>query len=113
MGYKTILHLVTHACRRKITWTISSPNARTLKKFGCFEALHINILPPTQTESFTEWWLGKRRNFADRIKHGFDSYMIATAWSLWKQRNARVFHRLHEHRSPPQLADQVLLEVKD
>lgn len=59
----------------------------------CFEVLQINIQPPIQTDTFTDWWLDKRRNFTGKTKRGFDSFVIATAWSLWKQRNARVFHQ--------------------
>lgn len=50
----------------------------------CFEALHINIQPPSHTDTFTEWWLTTRRSFSGRALRGLDSFIIGTAWSLWK-----------------------------
>lgn len=38
--------------------------------------------------------------------------IIATLWHLWKQRNARVFNRNDQVRSPSNLASQILEEIK-
>ena len=40
-----------------------------------------------------EWWGRTCGTLKGLDKRGFDSFIIATAWQLWKQRNARVFGR--------------------
>lgn len=40
-----------------------------------------------------KWWLKERGKFHKADKRGFDTLVIAVTWSLWKQRNARVFNR--------------------
>jgi hypothetical protein len=42
----------------------------------------------------------KRVRKLDRKR--FDSMVIITAWTLWKQRNARVFGNVREHKNPIQ-----------
>lgn len=35
---------------------------------------------------------------------GFDTLFIATMWSLWKQRNARVYNRIDQQMRPREAA---------
>jgi hypothetical protein len=39
----------------------------------------------------------------------FDTMVICTAWTLWKQRNARAFGNEREQKT----VDQVLVQVRD
>lgn len=87
-----------------------------LRKRGLAPLLrHLAVGHPDapQTTTFTEWWLQQRRRFTGRTRRGFDSFVIGTAWALWKQRNARVFNRAHDQRTPEQVVTQVLLDIKD
>lgn len=79
----------------------------------CFYTFQLNIQMPSQNTTFTEWWLQQRTRFTGRIRQGFDSFVIGTAWALWKQRNARVFNRVHDQRTPHQLVTMVILEIKE
>lgn len=53
-----------------------------------------------------------RAGFRGKDRRGFNSLVIGTAWALWKQRNARVFHRLEQFNSPAGLTEQILDEIK-
>ena len=37
------------------------------------------------------WWLDARKRFLKHSPKGFDSFVMLICWTLWKQRNARVF----------------------
>lgn len=65
------------------------------------------------TETFVGWWLRERAAFRGEDRRGFDSVVIETAWSLWKQRNARVFHRPEQLKSPEELVKQILDELQE
>lgn len=66
--------------------------------------LHINVMIPETTDTFAGWWLRARASFRGKDRRGFDSMVIQTAWSLWKQRNARVFHMPEQFKEPDELA---------
>ena len=59
-----------------------------------------------------EWWEKTPDSFQGKVKRGFDSFVIATVWHLWKQRNARVFNRNDHVRSAPSLVQQIQEEIK-
>lgn len=69
----------------------------------CLDELWLNVQCPTTQDTLIPRWLHARTNFSKAKKRGFDSLVIATAWSLWKQKNARVFNRGHQIRTPVQL----------
>ncbi|XP_073360400.1 uncharacterized protein [Aegilops tauschii subsp. strangulata] len=79
----------------------------------CFDKMHMDIPLPTQSSTFTDWWFHQRMRFSGKVRRGFDSFAIGTAWALWKQRNARVFNRVLDQRTPEQLATLVLSEIKE
>jgi exonuclease III len=78
----------------------------------CCELLRINMQIPEVSDTFSQWWLRARRNFPGRTRRGFDSFVIGTAWALWKQRNARVFNRAQDQRSPEELVKQVTDDIR-
>ncbi|XP_073360681.1 uncharacterized protein [Aegilops tauschii subsp. strangulata] len=80
---------------------------------GCFDKLQLQITCPTSTGSFLEWWMQQRSGFAKEDKHGFNTLVICTAWSLWKQRNARVFNRTEQQVDTQELVVRILDEMKD
>ena len=47
-------------------------------------------------DSLIEWWPDARRRAPPRSRKGFDSLVILIVWSLWKERNGRVFQRSAE-----------------
>lgn len=79
----------------------------------CFEAFQLNVELRSTNFTFKEWWLRCRENFSGRIRRGFDSFIIGTAWALWKQRNARVFNKPLQQRTPAQLVVQLWEEMRD
>jgi hypothetical protein len=42
-------------------------------------------------ERFVDWWLCRRKDVQKDHRRGFDSFVALVAWSLWRERNARVF----------------------
>jgi hypothetical protein len=40
---------------------------------------------------FIDWWLRWRKEVHKDHGRGFDSFVALVAWSLWRERNARVF----------------------
>ena len=94
-------HILAHCAYAREVW------------HRCFDALQVNVQVPNTEEKFTEWWLLQRGRFLRKVLRGFDSFIIATAWALWKQRNARFFNRIHQQRTPPELVQIVLAEIKE
>lgn len=70
--------------------------------------MEIAIPSPQDT---VHWWSVARSNFHSR--RGFDSLFILTAWSLWKQRNARVFGRTQQQLNPAQVLNRILEEIEE
>ena len=55
------------------------------------EHYRIDIQTPSPRNTLVQWWTTARKSFDRRDRRGFDSLTLITTWSLWKQRNARVF----------------------
>ena len=79
---------------------------------GCFRLLQINVQIPSSEDTFMVWWDKARKFFHGKLKRGFDSLVILTAWHLWKQRNARVFNRNDQVRSETNLVHLIHDEIK-
>lgn len=79
----------------------------------CFDALQLPIPRPMVGDTFMDWWLRHHNSFRKAEKRGIDSLVVGIAWSLWKQRNARVFNRLEQQLGAHFLASQILDEIKD
>ena len=77
------------------------------------QALNLPITRPTENDNLLDWWLVARKGSVKANKRAFDTFVIVVAWALWKQRNARVFNRRSQQRSPIELVDAILCELHD
>ena len=48
-------------------------------------------LIPLQQDRRQQWWMSRHKQISKADKKGFDSFVMLICWTLWKQRNARVF----------------------
>ncbi|RCV38863.1 hypothetical protein SETIT_8G176600v2 [Setaria italica] len=70
----------------------------------------LNLLnqPPSQDFSTTDFWLHMRSAVDALKKRGIDSAFMLISWSIWKERNSRVFSR-----SPAKLYGQLACEISE
>lgn len=80
---------------------------------ACFDTLQLNSQAPCREDTWEAWWLTARIGFQGKDRRGLDSLVIGVAWSLWKQRNARVFNRLEQCKGPRELARWIIEDVLD
>ncbi|OEL13837.1 hypothetical protein BAE44_0025144, partial [Dichanthelium oligosanthes] len=64
-------------------------------------------LAPVVESSLADWWVGGRKRVAKELCKGFDTLILLVAWSLWEERNRRIFER--SALQPIALAQQVIL----
>jgi biotin-(acetyl-CoA carboxylase) ligase len=53
------------------------------------------------------WWTEARKRLRRVDRKRFDTMVISTAWTLWKQRNARAFGNNREQKTVEQMVDQI------
>jgi hypothetical protein len=61
---------------------------KVLRRFGWLAVV------PTRSTWFALWWTATRRGIAKPRRKAFDSLAILVAWSIWLERNMRLFRRL-------------------
>jgi nuclear pore complex protein Nup210 len=59
-----------------------------------------------------DWWIRARREVQKSDRRRFDSLVILVAWTLWKQRNARVFGNVRLQLNTVQIIDSVTEEFR-
>ena len=55
------------------------------------QPLQLQSLVPMEDVDNADWWLLQRRRVDLASRPLFDSLLLLVAWSIWKERNARVF----------------------
>ena len=60
--------------------------------FQCFRWAKIDMrMMPSPTDILQDWWPTVRKRITKAYRKGFDSLVLLICWSIWKQRNGRVF----------------------
>jgi hypothetical protein len=59
--------------------------------FSCLITAGLNIVYPQRDSTLEAWWDAACELVHKRDRRGFETLIILTALSLWKQRNARAF----------------------
>lgn len=63
---------------------------------NCFLAAHCDASHiPIATDNLEDCWCSTRKRIPKGKRRGFNSMVMITCWSLWKQRNTRVFNNIH------------------
>jgi hypothetical protein len=78
---ETLNHLLAHCVVAREAWF------KVLRQLGW---QHLTALPTSTT---VQWWLTSRKRLAKARRRGFDSLVLLVAWSLWLERNSKVFDR--------------------
>jgi hypothetical protein len=51
-------------------------------------------IPNSNFSSTEEWWLRARKKAPKDLRRDFDTVAILVHWSLWKERNGRIFQQV-------------------
>jgi hypothetical protein len=65
---------------------------------------------PQENINLERWWTEAWKRLRREDRREFDTLVLLIAWTLWKQRNARVFGNLERQLSTEQTIDSVLEE---
>jgi nicotinamide riboside kinase len=66
-------------------------------------------MDPGSTGNLQRWWTETHKRVRRIDRKRFDSMVICTAWTLWKQQNARAFGDTRRQKD----VDQMLQEIRD
>jgi hypothetical protein len=69
----------------------------------------LSLPDPGAVGNLESWWTEARKRIQKRDRRRFDSMVISTAWSLWKQRNVRAFGNEREKKT----LQQTLVAIKE
>jgi hypothetical protein len=91
-------HILSHYPYAKMVW------------FGCLRRLGSQLQEPQENTNLERWWTVARKRLWREDRRGFDTLVLLIAWTLWKQRNARMFGNLERQLPTEQIIDTVLEE---
>ncbi|XP_071676666.1 uncharacterized protein [Lolium perenne] len=94
----TVDHILSHCPYARMVW------------FGCLTRLGSQLQVPQENTNLERWWTEARKRLRREDRREFDTLVLLIAWTLWKQRNARVFGNLERQLSTEQTIDSVLEE---
>lgn len=77
--------------------------------YRVLRSANLRIGDPGVTGNLQRWWTEARKRVRRFDRKRFDTMVICTAWTLWKQRNARAFGNEREQKT----VEQVLVQVSD
>jgi hypothetical protein len=70
----------------------------------------IQLQEPRENTNLDRWWEEARKRLRKEDRRWFDTFVLLIAWTLWNQRNARVFGNLQRQLSMEQIFDRVVEE---
>ena len=75
-------------------------------------ARDITGMPTVQVlvQYLSVWWLRGREQLQAEVRPSFDSMALLVTWTLWKERNARVFRRRAS--AAPAMGKEMLMEAE-
>ncbi|RLN04975.1 hypothetical protein C2845_PM13G05910 [Panicum miliaceum] len=94
---ETISHLLTQCYFAREVWF------KLLRRWGQQRLTPRHNNP----QEFADWWYTSRKRLHKESRKTFDSMVAATSWTIWKERNSRVF------RSTQETADHLVVQVVD
>jgi hypothetical protein len=69
--------------------------------------MKLQIQEPQQNTKVERWWTEARKRVRKSDRRHLDTLIILTAWTLWKQRNARVLGNVQRQINTDQIVDKV------
>jgi hypothetical protein len=63
--------------------------------FRLLSSVGLQHWAPNGDETMAVWWQQHRANAPSALRKSFDSALMLVTWSLWKERNRRVFDGAH------------------
>jgi hypothetical protein len=76
--------------------------------FRLLRAAGFQHLVPSGAPSIVDWWPPARKHIHNSQRKGFDTMFALVAWSLWLERNERVFN--NKALQAVQLANRIRIE---
>jgi ribosomal protein S14 len=59
--------------------------------FLLLEPVGLTVLVPERPDDLGEWWMQQRVLLHPDARLAFDTLLLLTSWTLWKERNSRTF----------------------
>jgi hypothetical protein len=67
----------------------------------------LQLADPGFTGNLERWWTEARKRLRRVDRKHFDTMVISTAWTIWRQRNARAFRNDREQKTVEQTVNQI------